>query len=94
MLFGHYTAPEIPTSGCAYVARIDFEYGPRAFRRGEDFDYAALGLNESQARDLWVAGRLLVKEPAMTAFNVREGETVSIRQPEQPAAPSRGQKRK
>jgi hypothetical protein len=61
VLFGHPTIAETPYAGCSYVARIDFEYGPRAYKAGDEFDPQALGLNESQARDLWVAGRLLVK---------------------------------
>jgi hypothetical protein len=33
------------------------------FKRGDAFDWKALGLVESQASDLWVSGRLLVAEP-------------------------------
>lgn len=64
MIFGHNVQLEQPTAGCAYVARIEFLYGDRTYKPGDDFDWKALGLTESQASDLWVAGRLFVKPRA------------------------------
>jgi hypothetical protein len=61
VIFGHYTAPEWPYPGCSYIARIDFIYGERRFKAGDDFDWRALGLVEEQAVALWRSDHLLVR---------------------------------
>lgn len=68
MLFGHHIAPERPTLGCSYVARIDFDFGPRPYKAGEDFEWRDHeSLNETKAYELWVSGHLLVKPAALKA---------------------------
>lgn len=62
-MFGFIEAPEQPTPGCSYVARIDFLAGERQYKTGEDFDPSEHGLTEEQAMMLWNSGHLLVKVP-------------------------------
>ncbi len=65
MIFGHQPIAERPYPGCSYVARIDFDYGLHVFKRGQAFDLKAIGVTESQATDLWLAGRLEVVPQAV-----------------------------
>lgn len=50
----------IPTHGCAFVARVAFDYNQRHFEPGDSFPYAELGLTEDFALNWWRAAMLEV----------------------------------
>lgn len=60
-LFGHAAPLVQPTAGCAYAARVSFDWCGRVYEIDEDFPHKQLGLSEQRTFDLWSAGLLKVK---------------------------------